>query len=72
MAKQNYRCAGCGIRTDPGKYRSLVLSRREAGRAAVGGGGSAVKDAGRLRSMAVTLLRGTFLGSLPGCAPAGA
>lgn len=20
MAKQNYRCAGCGIRTDPGEY----------------------------------------------------
>lgn len=22
MAKQNYRCAGCGIRTDPGKALS--------------------------------------------------
>lgn len=28
MAKQNYRCAGCGIRTDPGKALSSPMPVR--------------------------------------------
>lgn len=28
MAKQNYRCAGCGIRTDPGKALSSPIPVR--------------------------------------------
>lgn len=32
MAKQNYRCAGCGIRTDPGECWELDLSWRVVGK----------------------------------------